>query len=81
MATPIGNLTRDEATAEFSKLVDRITGINQELQSGEYGEAGSASFIAKVQELATLFAHVSQLCRWLSLSMPKQLWWMPYFKH
>ena len=81
MATPVGNLTTDEATTEFSKLVDRITAIDQELQSGEYGEAGSVPFIAKVQELATLFACVSQICRWLNLSMPKQLWWMPYFKH
>ena len=81
MATLVGNLTVDEANAEFGKLVDQITVIDEKLKSGELGEATSAPFIAKVQELASLFAHISQLCQWLNLPMPKRLWQMPYFKH
>ena len=81
MATPVGNLTVDEAHAEFSKLVDQITAINEKLQSGEFGETTSGPFIMKVQELASLFARISQLCQWLNILMPKALWWMPYFKH
>ena len=81
MATPVGNLTVNEANAEFGKLVDQITAINEKLKSGEFGEATSAPFIAKVQELASLFARISPLCQRLNLPMPKHLWWMPYFKH
>ena len=81
MATPVGNLTVNEAHAEFSKLVDQITAIDEKLQSGEFGEATSGPFIVKVQELASLFARISQLCQWLNIPMPKHLWWMPYFKH
>ena len=81
MATPVGNLTVDEAHAEFGKLIDQITAIDEKLKIGEFGEATSAPFIAKVQELASLFAHISQLCQRLNIPMPKQLWWMPYFKH
>ena len=40
MATPAGNLTRDEAHAEFSKLVEWITNIDEELQSGNFGKPG-----------------------------------------
>ena len=61
MATLVSNLTVNEANAEFSKLVDQITAINEKLKSGEFGEATSAPFITKVQELASLFAHISQL--------------------
>ena len=81
MATPVGNLTVDEAHAEFSKLVDQITAINEKLQSGEFSEATSGPFIVKVQELASLFARISQLCQRLNIPMPKRLWRMPYFKH
>ena len=81
MATPAGNLTRDEAHAEFSKLVERITNIDEELQSGNFGKPGCATFDQKVHELAVMFARVSQLCKRLNLHMPKRLWRMPYFKH
>ena len=81
MATPVGNLTVNEAHAEFSKLVDQTTTIDEKLKSGEFGEATSAPFIVKVQELASLFARISQLCQWLNILMPKRMWRMPYFKH
>ena len=58
MATPVGNLTVNEAHTEFSKLIDQITAIDEKLKSGKFGEATSAPFIAKVQELASLFAHI-----------------------
>ena len=34
MATPVGNLTVDEANAEFGKLVNQITAIDEKLKSG-----------------------------------------------
>ena len=48
MATPVGNVTFDEAHAEFSKLVDQITTIDEKLQSGKFGEATSAPFMPPV---------------------------------
>ena len=57
MATPVGNLTVDEAHAEFSKLVDQITAIDEKLQSDEFGLATSAPFIAKFQELASVCSY------------------------
>ena len=81
MATLVGNLTVNETHAEFSKLIDQLTTIDEKLKLGEFGEATSAPFITKVQELASLFARISQLCQWLNIPMPKQLWRMPYFKH
>ena len=74
MVTPVSNLTVDEANAEFGKLVNQMTTIDEKLKSGKFGEATSAPFIAKVQELASLFAHISQLCQRLNLLMPKHLW-------
>ena len=81
MSTPVNNLTRDEAHAEFSKLTDLIATKNEELLSGEFGEATGDKFIAKVQELSPLYARMSQLCHWLNLPWPTELWWPPYFKH
>ena len=81
MATPVGNLTVNEANAEFGKLVNQITAIDEKLKSGKFGEATSAPFIVKVQELASLFACISQLCQQLNLLMPKPLWQMPHFRH
>ena len=71
MATPVGNLTNDEAHAEFSKLVERITNLDQELQSGNFGAAGCDTFNQKVHELVVMFTHVSQLCKRLNIPMPK----------
>ena len=81
MATPVDNLTVSEAHDEFGKLTDLIAAKNEELLSGEYGEATGDKFIAKVQELSQLYARMSQLCRRLNLLWPKNLWRPPYFKH
>ena len=53
MATLVSNLTLNEAHAEFSKLIDQITAIDEKLKLGKFGEATSALSIAKVQELAS----------------------------
>ena len=56
MATPVNNLTHDEAHAEFSKLTNAIAANHEELQSGEFGEATGDKFKAKVQKLSPLHA-------------------------
>ena len=81
MATLVSNLTVGEAHHEFGTLIDRIAGKNEELMSGRYSEAGSPDFIAKVQELAPLYAHLCQLCKKLKVLWPKELWRPPFFKH
>ena len=81
MATLVSNLTVAEAHDEFGVLIGRIAAKNEELISGKYGEAGSADFIAKIQELAPLYSHLCQLCKKLNLPWPQQLWWPPFFKH
>ena len=73
MATPVSNLTVAEAHHEFGVLIYRIATKNEELMSGKYGEAGSAVFIAKVQELAPLYSRLCQLCKKLNLPWPEQL--------
>ena len=81
MATPVNNLTRDQAHAEFSKLTEAIATKHEELLSGEYGEATGDKFKDKVQELSPLYARMSQLCKRLNLPWPKNLWRPPFFKH
>ena len=81
MSTLVNNLTHDEAHAEFSKLTDLIAAKNEELPSGNFGEATGDKFITKIQELSPLYARMSQLCRQLNLPWPTNLWRPPYFKH
>ena len=81
MATPVNNLTLDEAHAEFGKLMDAIAVKYEELLSGEFGEVTSDKFTAKVQELSPLYAWMSELCKRFNLLWPKNLWRPPYFKH
>ena len=81
MATLVSNLTVAEAHHEFGKLIGHIATKNEELMSGKYGEAGSPDFIAKVQELAPLYARLCQLCKKLNLPWPQDLWRPPFFKH
>ena len=52
MATPVSNLTRDQAHDEFRKLTDLIATKNEELLSGECGKATGDKFIDKVKELS-----------------------------
>ena len=69
MATPVSNLTHDEAHDEFQKLTDLIATQNEELLSGECGKATGDKFIDKVQELSPLYTRMSQLCRRTQSSM------------
>ena len=81
MATPVSNLTWDQAHDESQKLTDLIAAKNKELLLGECGKATGDKFIDKVQELSPLYAQMSQLCRRLNLPWLTKLWWSPYFKH
>ena len=83
MATPppVSSLTKEQAHAEFGKLTDRIAAKVEELNSGECGAVGTPVFTAKSQELALLYARMSQLCSKLGLPWPKELWRPPHFKH
>ena len=81
MATPVSNLTVAEAHYEFGVLIGRIAAKNEELMSSKYDEAGSADFIAKIQELAPLYSRLCQLCKKLNLPWPEHLWQPPFFKH
>ena len=52
-----------------------------QLDSGKFGAVGTTAFNAKSAKLAGLFAHMSQLCQGLNLSMPAQLHRLLFFKH
>ena len=81
MATPVSQLTSQQAHDEFRKLTDLITTKNEELMSGEFGEAEGSKFFAKISELASIYACMSQLCKRLNLPWPTKLWRLPHFKH
>ena len=79
MSAPITQLTVEEAHKEFNSLVDRIAAKYEQLDNGKFGAVGTLVFYAKSAELASLFAHVSQLCA--RLLMSAQLHRLPLFKH
>ena len=70
MATPVSHLTSQQAHDKFCKLTDLIAAKNEELMSGEFGEAGGSKFLAKISELAPIYAHMSQLGKRLNLLWP-----------
>ena len=77
----VGQLTVAQAHQEFTKLVDQISAKFVQLDSGEFGAVDTLAFDAKMCELAVLFAHMSQLCQRLGLSIPAHLHQPPFFKH
>ena len=81
MATPVSQLTSQQAHDKFRKLTDLIATKNKELMSGEFGEAGGSEFLSKISELTPIYAPMSQLCQRLNLLWPTKLWWPPHFKH
>ena len=81
MATLVSQLTSQQAHNEFCKLTDLIATKNKELMLGEFGEAGGSKFLAKILELAPIYAHMSQLCKRLNLPWPTKLWQLPHFMH
>ena len=77
----VGQLTVAQSHQKFTKLVDQISAKFVQLDSGEFGAVGTPVFDAKMRELAVLFAHMSQLCQRLCLSIPAHLHRPPFFKH
>ena len=81
MATPVDQLTVQEAHAEFDKDMSHIAAIDEKLVSGNAGDADSETFSKKIKELAPLYAQISQLCKRLNIPWPSKLWRPPHFKH
>ena len=61
--------------------LDQISAKFVQVDSGEFGAVGTPAFDAKMRELAVLFAHMSQLCQRLGLSIPAHLHQPLFFKH
>ena len=73
MSTPVNQLTIGQAHKEYNSLVDKIVAKYQQLDSGKSVAVGTPGFNTKSAELASLFAHMSQLCSRLHLPIPTQL--------
>ena len=73
MATLVSQLTSQQAHDEFRKLTDLNAAKNEELMSGEFGEAGGSKFLAKNLELAPIYVRMSQLCKRLNLPWPTKI--------
>ena len=54
-------MTVHEADKEYNSLTDQIQAKYEQLDSGEFGSAGTPAFDAEACELAHLLARVSQL--------------------
>ena len=78
---PVFLMTVQEAHKEYNPLTDQIQAKYEQLDSGKYGAVGTPAFNAEACELANLLAHVSQLCKNLNLSTPKELYRPTFFKH
>ena len=81
MPKPDYLLTVQEAHKEYNSLADQIRAKYEQLDSGEYGVAGTPAFNAEACELVNLLAHLSQLCQKLNLPPPKELYRSTFFKH
>ena len=81
MPKPVYLLTVQEAYKEYNSLTDQIRAKYKQLDSGEYGAVGTPAINAEACELASLLAHVSQLCQKLNLPPPKELYRPTFFKH
>ena len=73
MPKPVYLLTVQEANKEYNSLTDQIQAKYKQLDSGEYGAVGTPAFKAEACEFANLLFHVSQLCRKLNVSTPKEI--------
>ena len=81
MSTLVNQLTIEQAHKEYNSLVDKIAAKYQQLNSGEFRVVGNLGFNAKSAKLASLIAHMKQLCQKLHLPMPTQLHRLLFFKH
>ena len=80
MPKPVWLMTVQEVHKEYN-LIDQIWAKYKLLDSGECGNVDTPAFKAECSELSHLLAHMSNLCRYLNLPMPKELHKPPYFKH
>ena len=81
MPKPVFLKTVQEAHKEYNFLTDQIWAKDEQLDSGKYGGVGTPAFNAEACEVASLLAHVSQLCQKLKLTTPKELYRPMFFKH
>ena len=81
MTKPVYLMTVQEAHQEYTSLTDKIQAKYEQLDSGEFRSPGTPAFDAEACELANLLARVSELCKNLSLPMPKELYRPTFFKH
>ena len=81
MPKPFFLMTVQEAHKEYNSVIDQIWAKYELLDSGECGSVGTPAFNAECSELAHLIAHMSKVCRYLNLPMPKELHRPLYFKY
>ena len=81
MPKPVYLLTVHEAHKEYNSLIDQIQAKYELLDSGECGSVGTPAFNAECSELAHLMARMSELCKHLNQTMPKELHRPLHFKH
>ena len=81
MPKPVYLMTVQEAHKEYNSLTDKIRAKYEQLDSGEFGLAGTPAFDAEACELAHLLAYVRELCQKLNLPPPKELYRPTVFKH
>ena len=65
------------AHMEFNSLAGRTAAKYEQLDSSKFWAVGTLAFNAKSAELASLFAHMSQLCARLNLPIHR----LPFFNH
>ena len=68
-------------TRSLTHWQTKIAAKYEQLDSGEFGAVGTPAFNAKSADLASLFAHMNQLCQRLNLSIPTQLHRLLFFKY
>ena len=81
MPKPVFLMTVQEAHKEYNSLMNQIRAKYEQLDSGEFGSPDTPAFDAGACELANLLARVSELCKKLTLPMPKELYRPTFFKH
>ena len=77
MSVLVSQLAVGQAHKEFSSLADKIAAKYEQLDSGEFGKVSTLAF-NKSAKLASLFAHMSQLCQRLNLPILVQLHRLPF---
>ena len=78
---PVTQFTVEEAHKEFNSLADKITDKYEQLDSSESGAVNTPAFKVKSAKLASIFAHMNQLCQRLNLLIPAQPHRLLFFKH